>query len=183
MFVLWSRWRWPRSARSTRPLEGSTTGQASWPDATSAVWAWYVGWFNFLGEVAVTAAIDYGAAITWMALLNLVFGLEVSLASTFVAFIVIIVLHGLLNTFGVNLVRMLSDVSAWWHLVGVAVIVGVLWLVPDQHQTLSWTFTEYGTPPGSAIGRRPPTRSCSACSWRSTPTPATTPPPTSPRRP
>src|SRR6478609_10954157 len=36
------------------------------------VWAWYVGWFNFLGEVAVTAAIDYGAAVTWMALLSLV---------------------------------------------------------------------------------------------------------------
>lgn len=107
------------------------------------VWAWYVGWFNFLGEVAVTAAIDYGAAVTWMALLNLVFGVEVSLASTFVAFVVIIVLHGLLNTFGVNLVKLLSNVSAWWHLVGVAVIVAVLWLVPDQHQSLSWTFTEY----------------------------------------
>jgi amino acid permease (GABA permease) len=107
------------------------------------VWAWYVGWFNFLGEVAVTAAIDYGAAVTWMALLNLTFGIEVSLASTFVAFLVIIALHGLLNTFGVNLVKLLSNVSAWWHLVGVAVIVAVLWLVPDHHQSLSWTFTEY----------------------------------------
>src|SRR5918999_377558 len=29
-----------------------------------AAWAWFVGWFNFLGEVAVTAAIDLGAAIT-----------------------------------------------------------------------------------------------------------------------
>ena len=54
------------------------------------VWAWYVGWFNFLGEVAVTAAIDYGAAVTWMALLNLVFGVEVIAGSTFVAFVVII---------------------------------------------------------------------------------------------
>ncbi|MEO7423093.1 MAG: amino acid permease [Ornithinibacter sp.] len=107
------------------------------------VWAWYVGWFNFLGEVAVTAAIDYGAAITWMALLNLVFGLEVTLASTFIAFLVIIALHGLLNTFGVNLVKLLSNVSAWWHLAGVAVIVAVLWLVPDQHQSLAWTFTEF----------------------------------------
>jgi amino acid transporter len=104
-------------------------------------WAWYVGWFNFLGEVAVTAAIDYGAAITWMALLNLVFGTEVTLTSTFVAFIVIIGLHGLLNTFGVNLVRVLSNVSAWWHLGGVAVIVLVLAFVPDKHQSLSWVFT------------------------------------------
>ena len=26
-------------------------------------WAWGVGWFNFLGEVAVTAAIDFGCAV------------------------------------------------------------------------------------------------------------------------
>ncbi|MDC5697004.1 amino acid permease [Intrasporangium calvum] len=107
------------------------------------IWAWYVGWFNFLGEIAVTAAIDYGAAITWMALLNLTFGLEVTATSTFVAFLVIIALHGLLNTFGVNLVKVLSNVSAWWHVIGVAVIVGILWLVPDQHQSLTWTFTEF----------------------------------------
>lgn len=107
------------------------------------VWAWYVGWFNFLGEVAVTAAIDYGAAVTWMALLNLTFGVNVTLTSTFLAFLVIITLHGLLNTFGVDLVKVLSTVSAWWHLVGVAVIVGILWIVPDQHQTLAWTFTEF----------------------------------------
>ncbi len=63
--------------------------------------------------------------------------------STFVAFLVIIALHGLLNTFGVNLVKVLSNVSAWWHIVGVLVIVVILWAVPDQHQSLSWTFTEF----------------------------------------
>jgi amino acid permease (GABA permease) len=107
------------------------------------VWAWYVGWFNFLGEVAVTAAIDFGAAVTWMALLSLVTGLEVTAVSTFVVFLVIIALHGLLNTFGVNLVKLLSNVSAWWHLVGVAIIVAVLAFVPDQHQSLSWTFFHF----------------------------------------
>src|SRR6478735_10991445 len=107
------------------------------------VWAWYVGWFNFLGEVAVTAAIDYGAAVTWMALLSLVTGVEVTAVSTFVAFLVIIGLHGLLNTFGVNLVKLLSNVSAWWHLVGVAIIVAVLAFVPDHHQSLSWTFFHF----------------------------------------
>src|SRR6478609_3658891 len=34
-----------------------------------AAWAWFIGWFNFLGEVAVTAAIDFGAAITTSAFL------------------------------------------------------------------------------------------------------------------
>ena len=107
------------------------------------VWAWYVGWFNFLGEVAVTAAIDFGAAFTWMALLNLLFGVSVTPTTTFIAFLVIIGLHGLLNTFGVQLVKVLSDISAWWHIVGVAVIVGILFIIPDQHQSVSWTFTHY----------------------------------------
>jgi amino acid permease (GABA permease) len=107
-----------------------------------AAWAWFIGWFNFLGEVAVTAAIDFGAAITTSAFLSLVFDMEVTAGRTFLIFLVIIIVHGLLNTFGVNLVRVLSDVSAWWHLVGVAVIVGVLAIVPDQHKPISEVFFE-----------------------------------------
>jgi amino acid permease (GABA permease) len=107
-----------------------------------AGWAWFVGWFNFLGEVAVTAAIDFGAATTTMAFLSLTTGVGVNKWSLFGAFVVIIVAHGLLNTFGVNLVKVLSDVSAWWHLVGVAVIVAVLAIVPDQHKPIAEVFFE-----------------------------------------
>jgi amino acid permease (GABA permease) len=108
-----------------------------------AVWAWYVGWFNFLGEVAVTAAIDYGAAVTFTAFTSLEFGWSVTLLKTFLVFATILLLHGLLNTFGVNLVKVLSNVSAWWHLVGVAVIVGALAILPDHHQSVSWTLFHY----------------------------------------
>jgi amino acid permease (GABA permease) len=106
-------------------------------------WAWFVGWFNFLGEVAVTAAIDFGAATTMMAFANLVWGVQVTPFSTFGLFIVLIVIHGLLNTFGVNLVSILSNVSAWWHIVGVLIIVAALWIMPTQHQSVAWTFTGY----------------------------------------
>jgi amino acid permease (GABA permease) len=107
-----------------------------------AAWAWFVGWFNFLGEVAVTAAIDFGAAITTSAFLSLTFGMTVTTGKTFLVFLVIIIVHGLLNTFGVNLVKVLSDVSAWWHLVGVAIIVVVLAVVPDQHKPIHEVFFE-----------------------------------------
>lgn len=102
-------------------------------------WAWTVGWFNFLGEIAVTAAIDFGCATTWMAFASLVWGVDVTAGETFVVFLVIIVAHALLNAFGVNLVRILCNVSAWWHVVGVAVIVAVLWILPQKHQTVEWT--------------------------------------------
>jgi amino acid permease (GABA permease) len=107
-----------------------------------AAWAWFVGWFNFMGQVAVTAAIDYGAALTTTAFLNLVANYPVNPRSTMLVFLVIILLHGLLNTFGVNLVRILSDVSAWWHLAGVAVIVGVLAIVPSKHFSLHEVFLQ-----------------------------------------
>ncbi len=107
-----------------------------------AAWAWFVGWFNFLGEVAVTAAIDFGAATTTAAFFSLTTGMEVTKNRVFLIFLGIIVAHGLLNTFGVNLVKLLSDVSAWWHVAGVAVIVAILAFVPDQHKPIGEVFTE-----------------------------------------
>jgi len=54
-----------------------------------------------------------------------------------------LLLHGMLNTFGVKLVSRLNDISVWWHIVGVLVIVGALALLPDQHQSASFVFTEF----------------------------------------
>lgn len=115
-------------------------------------WAWFVGWFNFLGEVAVTAAIDYGAAMTTMAFLNLLWGVEVNPYNTFLTFVIIILIHAALNTFGVKLVAFLSTVSAWWHIVGVAIIVGVLWLLPPTHQSPNWSFTTWHNETGWTNG-------------------------------
>src|ERR1700759_5486718 len=70
-----------------------------------AGWAWFVGWFNFLGEVAGTAGIDFGAAITTARSCSLAFDMNVTTGRTFLIFLAIIIVHGLLNTFGVNLVK------------------------------------------------------------------------------
>src|SRR5437764_913276 len=40
----------------------------------AAAWSWFTGWFNLLGQVAVTAGIDFGLAFFTTAELNLVFG-------------------------------------------------------------------------------------------------------------
>ena len=115
-------------------------------------WAWGVGWFNFLGEVAVTAAIDFGCAATWMAFADLTWGIDVTPQKTFALFVVIILSHALLNAFGVNLVSLLSSVSAWWHVGGVLVIVGFLWIVPESHQGVGFTLTEFHNETGWSSG-------------------------------
>lgn len=113
------------------------------PPRTAAAWAWFTGWFNVLGQVAVTAGIDFGAASFLGAYLNLQFDFEVTPGRTILLFAGILVLHGLLNTFGVRIVGLLNSVSVWWHVVGVAVIVGALTFAPDHHQSASFVFTEF----------------------------------------
>ncbi|HEY1179973.1 MAG TPA: amino acid permease, partial [Phytomonospora sp.] len=105
--------------------------------------AWFTGWFNWLGQIAVTAGIDFGAAFFLNALLELQFGFEATPPNTILLFGVILLLHGLLNTFGVRLVALLNDVSVWWHIGGVALIVGALTVLPDKHQSADFVFTEF----------------------------------------
>src|SRR3954467_6957917 len=109
----------------------------------AAAWSWFTGWFNFLGQVAVTAGIDFGAAFFLNALLDLQFGFDTRPWHTIVLFGGILLLHGGLNQFGVRVVARLNDVSVWWHVVGVAVIVGVLAFVPDHHQSASFVFGKF----------------------------------------
>src|SRR5205085_401132 len=42
----------------------------------------------------------------------------------------------------VRLLALLNSLSAWWHMVGVVVIVFVLAIVPNHHQSFSFVFTK-----------------------------------------
>jgi len=106
-------------------------------------WSWFTGWFNLIGQVAVTAGIDFGAALFLNAFLDLQFGFAATPGHTILLLGIILVIHGALNTFGVRVVAMLNDISVWLHLVGVGVIVGVLIIVPDKHQDASFVFGEF----------------------------------------
>ncbi|GHJ42070.1 amino acid permease [Streptomyces sp. TS71-3] len=106
-------------------------------------WGWYTGWLNLLGLLGAIAGIDYGAALFTGALLNLQFGFDPTPGATMLIFCGILLLHAVLNLFGVRLVSLLNSVSVWWHLAGVALIVAVLAIVPDHHQSPSFVFTKF----------------------------------------
>ena len=106
-------------------------------------WSWFTGWFNLLGQIAVTAGIDFGLAFFASALLNLLFGYPTTPPFIILIYGIVLFLHGLLNTFGVRLVALLNDISVWWHLVGVVVIVGALLILPSHHQSPSFIFTHF----------------------------------------
>ena len=106
-------------------------------------WGWYTGWLNLLGLLGAIAGIDYGAALFTGAFLNLQWGFEPTPGSTMLIFCCILLLHALLNLFGVRLVSVLNSISVWWHLAGVALIVVVLAVVPDHHKSPSYVFTTF----------------------------------------
>ncbi len=122
------------------------------PPRSAAAWAWFTGWFNVLGQIAVTAGVDFGAASFLGAYLNLQFGFEVTPARTILLFAAILLLHGLLNTFGVRIVALLNSVSVWWHVLGVVAIVAALLFVPDTHQSTSFVFTRFVNETGFTNG-------------------------------
>ncbi|MEO3973690.1 amino acid permease [Streptomyces sp. CAU 1734] len=106
-------------------------------------WGWYTGWLNLLGLLGAIAGIDYGAALFTGAFLNLQWGFDPTPGSTMVIFLIILLLHATLNLFGVKLVSVLNSISVWWHLIGVGIIVGVLAVVPKNHQSPEYVFTEF----------------------------------------
>ena len=135
-----------------------------------AAWSWFTGWFNFLGQVAVTAGIDFGAAFFLNALLDLQWGYDTRPWHTIVLFAAILLLHGVVNQFGVRLVAVINNVSVWWHIIGVLIIVSVLAFVPcttSRHPGCSGIRDDPAGPPSS-------TCCCSACCSRSTRSPGTT---------
>ncbi|HWE68338.1 MAG TPA: amino acid permease [Acidimicrobiales bacterium] len=113
-------------------------------DRNPAAWSWFCGWFNLLGQVAVTAGIDFGAALFLTAFLNLTTGFSATPHWHIVLiYAAVLIIHGLLNTFGVRVVAFLSDVSVWWHILGVLTIVIALAVVPAHHQSASFVFTHF----------------------------------------
>src|ERR1700716_3852444 len=124
-------------------------------DKNGPAWSWFTGWFNLLGQIAVTAGIDFGPALFSTALLNLLFGYPATPPYIILIYAIVLFLHGLLNTFGVRLVALLNDISVWWHLIGVLVIVGALFLLPSHHQSASFVFTHFVNNTGATFAAAP----------------------------
>ncbi|WP_194892070.1 amino acid permease [Catenulispora pinisilvae] len=113
---------------------GGTRGRA---------WSWVTGWLNLLGLLGAIAGIDYGAAQFTGALIALRSTFTPTKYSTLGIYAVILLLHALLNLFGVRVLDLFNRVSVIWHLAGVTLIAAVLVLVPKQHQSVSFVFTHY----------------------------------------
>jgi amino acid transporter len=114
-------------------------------------WSWMTGWFNIVGLVGIVAGVGYGAATFLNILLGLygldIFGInfgdaEHILAEQWLLFFLILVLYTVVNIFADRFLALMNNFSVGWHVVGVAVVIGLLVFVPDDHQSASFVFGE-----------------------------------------
>ena len=118
---------------STYPTAGGLYYWAS--KLGGPAWGWFTGWFNLVGQIAVTAAIGYGCAVFTTSLLNLLFDYPNTIRWILFTYGMILFAAGLINMLKVPITAMLNSISAWWHMVGVLVFVAVLVIVPDTHKS------------------------------------------------
>ena len=108
----------------------------------SPAWGWFTGWFNLIGQIAVTAAIGYGLATFGTALFNFWFDYPNTKEYIYLLYAIFLAAALVINLMNVRITAMLNTISAYWHMVGVVVIVGVLAIVPDNHKSLGYVFGE-----------------------------------------
>ncbi|MEV7398494.1 amino acid permease [Aeromicrobium sp. NPDC092404] len=115
----------------------------------------FTGWLNLIGLLAVTASVAYGCATFFdltLQTLSESYTDSYSLQRVFVIFVVILALAAVLNIFSGHLLAIVNNISVWWHVLGVAIIIAVLLIIPDTHQSLDYMFTERINNSGYAEG-------------------------------
>src|SRR6266545_628411 len=102
-----------------------------------------IGWPLICVLVLIAAVFAAALFNLWGLDLGIInFADSASLGEIFWVFAVLLALHAVLNIYSSHLVALFNNISVWWHVVGVLVIIGILVVVPDRHQSASFVFTD-----------------------------------------
>ena len=111
-------------------------------------WGWWTAWLNLGGQVSIVAGINYSAAFYLTAtFLNPVFGVDPNAETLGVLNAIwitgiLIAIEVVFNVAGTRVVAFMNDLSVWWHIGMVAVIVIALFVLGSQAtHDLSFLFT------------------------------------------
>ncbi|ESK88626.1 amino acid permease, partial [Moniliophthora roreri MCA 2997] len=105
--------------------------------------SWITGWFNLLGQVAVTTGISFGCASFISTICTFNTDFEPTPNTQIGIYAAVLVSQGLINTFGVHLLHHLNNISVWWHAAGTfSVVVAILAKAPT-HQSAHFVFQTF----------------------------------------
>ncbi|CAL1698552.1 unnamed protein product [Somion occarium] len=105
--------------------------------------SWVTGWFNLLGQVAVTTSISFTTANFISSVATFQTDYTPTPATTIGTFAAVLVVQGLVNTFGVHLLRYLNNISIWWHAVGTTALIIAILAAAPSHQSAKFVFQTF----------------------------------------
>ncbi|KZT30162.1 APC amino acid permease [Neolentinus lepideus HHB14362 ss-1] len=113
------------------------------PPKDAAFASWITGWFNLLGQVAVTTGISFGCATFISTVCTLGTSFVPTANKTIGIYAAVLVSQGLINTFGVHLLKYLNNISVWWHGLGTVVVVIAILAAAPTHQSGKFVFATF----------------------------------------
>ena len=104
--------------------------------------SWVTGWFNLLGQVAVTTGITFGCAglITTTAEIK---GFTPTAGKTLGVCAALLFSHGMVNSFGVHILRYLNNTSIILHSLGVFSLAVACLAKAPHHQSAKFVFATF----------------------------------------
>lgn len=123
-------------------------------DQLAAFFSWITGWFNFLGQVAVTTGITFGCAGLISTLATVKSDYVPTPGKTIGIYAALLTSHGLINTFGVKILKYLNNSSIVLHSAGVFSVAVAIVAKAPTHRSASEVFGFFhdGTGPDGAPG-------------------------------
>ncbi|KAJ2956474.1 hypothetical protein NQZ79_g7653 [Umbelopsis isabellina] len=112
--------------------------------------SWMTGWFNLIGQFAVTAGIDYGIALmlgavieigtngAWVPTVGATVGIHIGICIT----------HGIANSLGPKVMTTINSISTWWQVLAPTIILITIAAKAPTHQPASFVFTYYNNNTG-----------------------------------
>ncbi|KAF5376428.1 hypothetical protein D9615_008639 [Tricholomella constricta] len=140
-------------------LEGLIFGQLCCqnPKTRRSLRGFPQGWFNLLGQVAVTTGISFACANFLSTACTLKTDFVPTPKTTIGIYAAVLFTQGLTNTFGVHLLHYMNNISVWWHAIGTSSLVVAILVKAPTHQSAKFVFQTFidGTgPPGQGWSDR-----------------------------
>uniref|UniRef100_A0A803PI07 RNA helicase n=1 Tax=Cannabis sativa TaxID=3483 RepID=A0A803PI07_CANSA len=120
--------------------------------------SWLTGWFNIVGQWAVTASVDYSLAQMIQVIILLSTGgkngggYEASKYLVIAFHGGILLLHAFINSLSISWLSFIGQIAAAWNIVGVFVLMILIPSVATERASAKFVFTHFNTDNGEGIG-------------------------------
>ncbi|GKV47308.1 hypothetical protein SLEP1_g54220 [Rubroshorea leprosula] len=122
--------------------------------------AWLTGWFNIVGQWAVTASVDFSLAQLIQVIILLSTGGKNGGGYDASKYVVIglhggiLLLHAIINSLPISVLSFFGQVAAAWNLLGVCVLMVLIPCIATERASAKFVFTYFNTDNGEGISSK-----------------------------